>query len=172
MSVNAAIHFSDPFAARGSTLHREPHHHLPRASWTSRPTNDDFNRPLTPPPDMNGVSHASNPGTYHQELGRHYNDYASSQASHRGPTARYPQYDHSGMSGYAAGTRSHTLSPVPQLQQSRQTGSAVPLEAASHSRRPSHNSAIAPSFQIPRSVNSSGGSLSELAAQVRLAQLL
>ena len=33
--------------------------------------------------------------------------------------------------------------------------------------KPNHN-AIAPSFQIPKSVNDSGGSLSELAAEVSL----
>ncbi len=41
----------------------------------------------------------------------------------------------------------------------------------SQQKREPQASAIAPSFQIPKSVNDSGGSLSELAAQVSSASL-
>jgi hypothetical protein len=163
MSVNAAVHFRDPFASRGSSLHREPHQYLPTVDWTSRAYRPDLNRPLTPPPDMTGVTHASHSGNYHQELGRRYNNYDPAQAGYRAPAAHHVPYDFPSMRSHTAGTRSHTLSPAPSSYHPRQTTHEDQPEV--QSRKPS-TSLIAPSFQIPRTVNSSGGSLSELAAQI------
>jgi hypothetical protein len=170
MYTNAAIHFTDPFAARESTLSRPRHHYCPpRASWASHSSRSDFNRALTPPPDMNGISQSSKPGNYQQEHARHYNDYTSRQSAYKTPVAPYSAYDSygrsSGVSSHTASTRSNTLSPASQSRQTRQLVSEIAHDVNVQSRKPSQN-AIAPSFQIPATVNNSGGSLSELAAQI------
>ena len=64
--------------------------------------------------------------------------------------------------GYATQPSSRTMSPVQQAR-----SHTVDDHTRQHNSRASQANAIAPSFQIPRSVNDSGGSLSELAAQVR-----
>lgn len=165
MYANAAVHFKDPFAARNSTLNRQPHHYSqPQASWKFPASKPEHSRALTPPPDMNGVGHAFRHGVY-QEQGKRYNDYSSNYPPYGASGPQYTAYEPSAASSQTAGTRSHTISPAPQARQSRLPPLDVPSESRSQSRRTSQN-AIAPSFQIPKSVNDSGGSLSELAAQV------
>lgn len=56
---------------------------------------------------------------------------------------------------------------VSPTTQSRAAALDSAIETHSRVNKPNHN-AIAPSFQIPKSVNDSGGSLSELAAEVSL----
>ncbi|KAK5122066.1 hypothetical protein LTR85_004312 [Meristemomyces frigidus] len=154
MYANSAIHFRDPFASRDSP------HNWSGANWSSYSQQSDFNRALTPPPDMNGASHATKPAYYQQERGQHYGNHHHQQV-YRAPVASYHAQDDSlGRSGANTQTSSRTMSPV--------SGPRQPVfdEPQAQSRRGSQANAIAPSFQIPRSVNDSGGSLSELAAQI------
>lgn len=170
MYANAAVQFRDPFAARDSTFNRQPHSYSrSRAGWTSQSNYHDFNRALTPPPDMNGVSHHPKPSTHYQEHGNRYNDYVQGPQGYRAPVSQYPPYEPSGASTRPVASRNHTMSPNTQSRQSRiQPSLDVQHDTQSQpqSRRPSRDSAIAPSFQIPKTVNDSGGSLSELAAQI------
>lgn len=163
MYANATIQFRDPFAARDSTINRQPHDYSQsRANWASSYShNQDLNRALTPPPDMNSVSHAARSGA-HQEHGSHYNDQMPSHAAYRPPMAQYASYGAFADSGRTVTSRDTKVSPT---RQSRLPALDTANDSHSRSHKPNHN-AIAPSFQIPRSVNDSGGSLSELAAEV------
>lgn len=159
MYANTAIHFRDPFAARDSTANRLPHtHRQPRANWSSYSNNSNISRTLTPPPDMNSVSHAPQYGN-NQEHGRQYND---QMPAYRAPTAQYPPYVQSDMSSRTANLKESRTSPK---QQTRPAVLDTSNDNNNRSNKP-NNSAIAPSFQIPKTVNDSGGSLSELAAEV------
>lgn len=162
MYANAAIHFRDPFAARDSTINRQPHHHgQSRANWSSQTTNQGLNRALTPPPDMNSVSHALPHGN-HQEHGQYYNNaHMSNQSTYRAPTAQYQPYGSSQSNDRPSHSRDGRTSP----RQSRTVQKSNDSQSRTQQKS---NSAIAPAFQIPKSVNDSGGSLSELAAEVSL----
>lgn len=155
MYAPSAIHFRDPFASQDSYQDR------PRPSWTSQPQYPDFTRAFTPPPEMNGVSHAK-AGYYQQEHGHHYGDYLPDQQAYTAPVAPHmPQELSHGQNGRRTQVSGRT-SPAPVVRQ------PVAGDGYAQSRRTSQANAIAPSFQIPKSVNDSGGSLSELAAQVRI----
>jgi hypothetical protein len=153
MYAATAIQFTNPFAPRDSF------DHAARANWHSFP--QDFARALTPPPEMNSVSHSSKGGYYRKEQAHHYGDHLPAQYGYR-PAASYRQYEPATAVNYRNGVasqpRSRTMSPIPGPQQ--------PVFDDPTSRSGSQASAIAPSFQIPKSVNDSGGSLSELAAQI------
>jgi hypothetical protein len=161
MYAESVVHFRDPF------LSRDAYDSPPRGSWHSYPPYPDFVRALTPPPEMSGVTETSKPSYYQQEHGHHLGDYMPSQQSYRAPVAPYhPQelsYGDFGRNGIATQPNSRTISPVFQARQTTVDDSHL---QQAHRRRESQASAIAPSFQIPKSVNDSGGSLSELAAQV------
>lgn len=164
MYANASIQFRDPFAARDSTINRQPHNYASsRANWAPYSNNSqDLSRALTPPPDMNNVSHATH--VTHQEHGQRYNNHMSTQSAYnRAPLAQYPSYEPSS-NNHVAESRDAKVSPATQTRVA-----ALDSAVETHSRvhKPNHN-AIAPSFQIPKSVNDSGGSLSELAAEVSL----
>lgn len=156
MYADTSIHFRDPFVSNDVF-----DKHL-RGGWLPYSQHSDFDQALTPPPDMNGISLTSKPGYYQQEHGHHYGDFVSGQQAYRAPVAPYGPQEVSnaefGRSGVATEPCSRSISPNLQ-QQSQQ-------------RRGSQANAIAPSFQIPKSVNDSGGSLSELAAQVRDSAIL
>ncbi|EMC97918.1 hypothetical protein BAUCODRAFT_66991 [Baudoinia panamericana UAMH 10762] len=114
---------------------------------------------------MNGVAHTtsnSRPSYSKQENGYHYGDHAPSQQAYTAAVAPYlPQVAHTSQhrAGPAAQASSRPLSPV--------SGPRQPVfDDGSSSMRSSQANAIAPSFQIPKSVNDSGGSLSVLAAQI------
>jgi len=77
--------------------------------------------------------------------------------------AQYPPYEPSGENRVVE-ARDAKVSPTTQTRASA-LDSAIETHSGVH--KPNHN-AIAPSFQIPKSVNDSGGSLSELAAEVSL----
>jgi hypothetical protein len=161
MYANAAIQFRDPFAARDSTINRQPHNYASsRANWASYTNTQDLNRSLTPPPDMNNVSHAPQHAT-HQDYSQRYNNHMPSHSTYRAPVANYPSHEPSTQS-HMVESRDAKVSPTTQTR-----ASALDSAIETHSRvhKPNHN-AIAPSFQIPKSVNDSGGSLSELAAEV------
>nr|POF18626.1 meiotically up-regulated gene 80 protein [Quercus suber] len=136
MSVHSAVQFRDPFA---STV---PPPHPALSGWTSEPSHARFSRALTPPPEM-------------QQDHRHdHGDRLPGWQAYKAQVAPYlPQEVSNAEFGRQALSR--PVSPVRQ-----------PVFAESQSRRGSHASNIALSFQIPRSVNDSGGSLSELAAEI------
>ncbi len=157
---SAWIQFRDPF------LPRDAYDSHSRGSWHSCPSYPDLVRALTPPPEMSGATETSKPSYYQQEHGQHHGDYMHSQRSYRAPVAPYAQELSNGdfgRNGVATQPSSRTISPVFQARQTTVDDSH--LQQANR-RRESQASAIAPSFQIQKSVNDSGGSLSELAAQV------
>jgi hypothetical protein len=149
MHADNSIYFRDPFA----------HDSHSRGSWPTNPPYVDLVRQLTPPPEM-----SSKPGYYPQEHGQRYGNHVASQQLHRAPFVpqEHPGADYS-RNGVATQPNSRTMSPVFQPRQTTVDDSQL---QHGHRRKESQASAIAPSFQIPKSVNDSGGSLSELAAQV------
>ena len=163
MYANSTIHFRDPFKSRAETLDsRQAYHDHYRASWNLHA----FNQSLTPPPEMNGA-HTSKATKYQQEHagGAHYGDYMPGQQAFRAPVAPYLPQEVSnaefGRHGLASHTYSRRTSPTPPLYY---PGLAAPSDP--QQRTSSQANVIAPSFQIPKSVNESGGSLSELAAEI------
>ena len=159
MYADSRIHFRDPFGSSDAYAEHQSE------SWYSPNQYTDFNRALTPPPDMSTFSRSSKPATYQQEHGHHYGDYMHSQQAYRAPVTSYVPREVTnsefGRSGVPTQPGSRAISPVPS-RQATFDHSVQP----SQQRRGSEANAIAPAFQIPTSVNDSGGSLSELAAQV------
>ena len=166
MYADSGIYFRDPFGFG------DAYDDYSRGSWHFYSQSTDFNRALTPPPDMSGLTHTSKAGYYQQEHGLHYNDYMPSQQSYRPPPAPYLPQEVSnadfGRNGVATQPSSRTMSPILPLRQT----TVDDLQHNSQQRRESQANAIAPFFQIPKSVNDSGGSLSELAAQVGVVTFL
>lgn len=164
MYADAAIRFRDPFVSKDAY---EPTF---KGSWPSYPQHSDFNRALTPPPEMNDVSHASKYPYYEQEHGDRYRPYMPAQQAQRAHVAPYVPQEVSnadfGRNGVATQPNSRTISPVQHSRQSQYNESQHYEPQQTHQKRDSQANAIASQFQIPKSVNDSGGSLSELAAQV------
>lgn len=159
MSTASAIRFRDPFGSHNAYCNDT-------SNWPSFARRHDLTRALTPPPEMNGVSHQQ-PAYYRPELSNHVNDLLSGQHSAKANGGAYHPQELSnadfGRTGYATQPSSRTISPATQAR-----SHTVDEYTKQHNIRASQHNAIAPSFQIPRSVNDSGGSLSELAAQVSL----
>lgn len=157
MSTASAIRFRDPFVSHNT-------YSTDQRSWPALTHRHDLNRALTPPPEMNGISQQQ-PLYYRQEHSSHVSDSLSRHQAYKAPTGTYLPQEMSnaefGRSGYATQPSSRTISPVQQAR-----SHTVDDYGRQHNSRASQVNAIAPSFQIPRSVNDSGGSLSELAAQV------
>lgn len=158
MYADSSIHFRDPFVSR------DTYDDTSKGSWPSS-RYADLIRALTPPPEMRGLPQNSKPGYFQQELGSHYSSYHDQQQTFKdsGPSYIPPELPNAnlGCNGISTQPSSRNVSPI---LQSRQFTVADSQQA--HQRRQSQANAIAPSFQIPKSVNNSGGSLSELAAQV------
>lgn len=111
-------------------------------------------RPPTPPPDMHKLDDTGRSGAYPYELPAFE---AATQSLTQSSVGSLQELGRNG-------TISQPLSPstfAPSFTTNQETTSQPSV-----SRRGSQASAIAPSFQIPKTVNDSGGSLSELAAQV------
>ena len=165
MYADTANYFRDPFVSNDDFDSHQ------RGGWLPFSQRLDFNRPLTPPPDMNGIPHTSKPGYYQQEHGYHYGDFTPGQQAYRAPAASYGPQEVSnadfGRNGVSTEPCSCSVSPTQPRQKTVDDS-----QQYSHQRRGSQANAIAPSFQIPKSVNDSGGSLSELAAQVRMTFLI
>ena len=114
-------------------------------------------RPLTPPLDMNTTAH-----------------YAP-HSDHRGPQhpedsgygQRYPHVHYHSSSIPPPTTVNQMSNGRPLTPYSQSHDQSRPSEQ-SNQPKSSNNNSIAPFLQIPRSINNSGGSLSELAAQVRV----
>lgn len=157
MSAASTIRFRDPFVSH-------PTYTNDQRSWPSLAHRHDLNRALTPPPEMNGVSQHP-PLYYRPEHASHGGDPLARQHAYKAPPSSYLPQELSnaefGRAGYATQPSSRTMSPVQHAR-----AHTVDDYARHHNTRASQANAIAPSFQIPRSVNDSGGSLSELAAQV------
>ncbi|KAK3680102.1 hypothetical protein LTR78_000479 [Recurvomyces mirabilis] len=153
----SSVQFRDPFAPKPSHRHEQA-----STNWSSYSRPYDLARSLTPPPEMNTVSLTNKPVYHQQEHGTHCRDYAQGLQQFGAASAPYARPDVTHARSHSRGVHtqpsSRTISPVPGPQQ--------PVFESSQSRRGSQVNAIAPSFQIPRSVNDSGGSLSELAAQI------
>lgn len=162
MYAGSATHFRDPFASKDFYNHRS------RASWNSYPSELDLNRALTPPPEMSNATYTSKPVYYQQEHGHHYGDHMPAQQAYRAPVAPYlPQETSNTTYGrYDRTTRpsSRAVSPVLHPRQA----AVSDYMHQQQQRCGSQADAIAPVFQIPKTVNDSGGSLSELAAQVSM----
>ncbi|KAK5119056.1 hypothetical protein LTR62_000267 [Meristemomyces frigidus] len=154
MYASSSVLFRDPFAQKPS----QPQ--LAGTDWKfySRPR--AIERSLTPPPEMNNVSYASQAAYRKQEQGTNHADYGqqhlrAANALHRPQAAAQT---HTQRHEFYPQSNRRPISPIPGPQQ--------PVFENSQSRRESQANVIAPALQIPRSVNDSGGSLSELAAQI------
>lgn len=154
MHTSSTIRFRDPFVSKDTAY---PHSHFsyeysrPAASSLSSSQQQSVgHRVLTPPPEMNGTAASVRPSQY-QEHGQYLANYGQSQV------APYQSYGHTATTNTS--TTSRTMSPTSR------PSTVGPADAVS-TRQSSQSNAIAPSLQIPRAVNNSQGSLSELAAQV------
>ncbi|GAM90600.1 hypothetical protein ANO11243_086450 [Dothideomycetidae sp. 11243] len=122
-------------------------------------------RPLTPPQDMNSLaptyrSYESN----YQEPGRYSGERHPSSKSY------LSQYDSATESSemQKASSQQYTKAYT-QTSSSRQSSPSLSQQsfsATSQTRKGSQQSLIAPSLQIPNTINNSRGSLSDLAAQI------
>ncbi|KAK0933739.1 hypothetical protein LTR29_014672 [Friedmanniomyces endolithicus] len=159
MYTTSAVHFTDPFAPKVD------HHSTARADWDFT-WRRDLAKSITPPPEMTRPLHNARTAAYQQERGYQYGENMPSQSTCTAPGASEPQYRSQATchpqsrQGIASRPESRTSSPVrgfrpPVLEDARGT-----------SRQDSQATTIAPSFQIPRTVNDSGGSLAELAAEI------
>lgn len=127
---------------RHSITHRLPLH----AAYSQQ------DRPPTPPPEMHGFDSSLRNGVCAN--GATQSAYAAtSQLSSFNDLQEHDW----------TGTSSQPLSPstIDRCSSHYETTSEPNI-----SRRSSHATSIAPSFQIPKTVNDSGGSLADLAAQV------
>lgn len=154
MYVDTAIRFRDPFVSSKDCPASHIHaYDRSRDSWASHARAHDLNRALTPPPEMSGV-HSSRPMSFQAgDCSQNHLDLSRSKPAYRAPTNSYQA--------------SEVSIPHGNGRASPQQGPIEPAIDSSQQRRGSqYHNAIAANFQIPRSVNDSGGSLSELAAQV------
>lgn len=132
--------------------------------WPSSSIPSDFLSPLTPPPEMNGMPEAAHPGYYQQqENGLGTAGYPSGVDAYRlPPTSSFPREVSNADFGRHSRHPSRNVSPFQQHRQPAIDDTQTHL----HQKRAPRTDTIAPSFQVPKTVNDSGGSLSELAAQV------
>lgn len=145
MYTASTIRFRDPFVSSGTP---QPHNGF--SYEYSRPaasSNYQFSRVLTPPPEMTGVSANLRPSQSHEQ-GHYYGNHGQSQV------APYHSYGQSSNRPVSPRSRQNTVGAADVASQSQ--------------GQSSQSNAIAPALQIPRAVNNSQGSLSELAAQVRI----
>lgn len=144
MHADTKVHLRDPFGAHAYT-------DFEKERW-----------PLTPPPDMNR-SHTFRQA-YPQLQNGHSYEQSSQQAWRAAVTSHIPREVSNtefARDAVISQPTSRHVSPSFQSQPAPVDDSNQRLH-----RRESQGGAIAPSFQIPKSVNDSGGSLSELASQV------
>lgn len=160
MYADTAIHFRDPFAHDTRRAAQIEHSGTRHRAHTTRGLAQTF--------DMNGISQHTRPSNRLQEHGSasYHGERMQYQQAHARPAGSYmpPQVPNTdfGRYGPAQGTSSRGMSPnLPVVKPGTHDSQSQP-----QSRRGSQANTIAPSFQIPRSVNDSGGSLAELAAQV------
>lgn len=122
------------------------------------------NRPPTPPPDMNSLAPTLHTPRYQENPYTSYRERAS--VAPRQPPVSYEQTQDL-RDGFSRQSNMQVRSNKARSPAPRQsTVASVAGPAPAQSRKSSHNYSIAPYLQIPRSINSSQGSLSELAAQI------
>jgi hypothetical protein len=160
------IHFRNPFDdSRTPTSQSCRHHHnldldIQSPSGSAKVT-VRTQKPLTPPPDMNSVVSHVQP--------QHGNCYGE-----RPPAIKYEQQQQQKHDQPVYAHTQHQVQlPKPEVSAARLPSPIyqphpVHFTNPSNNKRDSHMSAIAPSLQIPQSVNNSHGSIAELAAQVNL----
>jgi hypothetical protein len=163
------IYFRNPFVDSSTSTSQtfgHSHHKFPldvQSPAGSAQVTFTSTKPLTPPPDMNSVAAQVQP--------QHSSYYGET------PSAVPIKYEHRKYDQPAAydQSQSHSQSqvqlPKPDVSAARPPSPVyqphpVHFIDPPNSKRDSHMSAIAPSLQIPRSVNNSQGSIAELAAQV------
>ncbi|KAG9970720.1 hypothetical protein KCU98_g14299, partial [Aureobasidium melanogenum] len=161
------IHFRNPFVdSSASTSQSFDHTHHKFSLDIQSPAGSakvtyPSTKPLTPPPDMHSVAAHVQP-----QHSRYYGE-RSSAAPIKYEHRKYDQstYDHNQ-------SQSQNQVQLPKPDVSARPPSPVYQPHPVHfieppnQKRDSHMSAIAPSLQIPRSVNNSQGSIAELAAQI------
>ena len=162
------IFFRNPFVDSSTSTSQpfgQSHHKFPldiQSPAGSAQVTFSSTRPLTPPPDMNSVAAHVQPqhSSYYGET--------SSAAPIKYEHRKYdqPTYDQS-----QSQSQNQVQLPKPDVKAARPPSPVyqphpVHFIDPPNSKRDSHMSAIAPSLQIPRSVNNSQGSIAELAAQV------
>jgi hypothetical protein len=114
---------------------------------------------------MNVATQTSKSGYYQQNHVHHYGDHVPSNQASKAPMGPYLPQE---VSNADFGRNGYTSQPSSRIMSPAMTSRQAPVDDLRlHSQqRGTQANAIAPSFQIPKSVNDSGGSLSELAAQV------
>lgn len=170
MYTDQVVRFRDPFASSISPLRHSQHNDVDytfKSSWSFQPSLPTSNKALTPPADMNGLPQGPRPHLHQQEYGQHYSDRTFGQQASRAPVAPYIPREH--QQANVSSCHTTTSRPGRGTSPARSIKAEIVEEAIAHAQpkqaQPAANP-IAVNFQIPRSVNDSGGSLSELAAQV------
>ncbi|THW70069.1 hypothetical protein D6D25_00678 [Aureobasidium pullulans] len=170
------IHFRNPFVdSRPSTSQTFANSHYKLDLDIQSPSGSakvsfPSKKPLTPPPDMNSI--ASHVQPQHSSYYGERSSAAPVKYEHR--TYDQPAYDQS-----QSQSQSHSQNqnqnqlhlPKPDVSAARPPSPVyqphpVHFIDPPNQKRDSYMSAIAPSLQIPRSVNNSQGSIAELAAQI------
>lgn len=159
------IHFRNPFKESSrSQSHYNYGVHVPSPSpGYSNKISLPFHKPLTPPPEMNSVAQNVQLRQYSYYNDRSATKYEAEQSKHEPATCRQNQVNNNAQPKQEASSRPVSRPRSPVFTQNPNPGA---------SRADCQVNSIAPSLQIPRSVNNSQGSLAELAAQVRLLSVL
>lgn len=166
----SGISFRNPFLTTGVPSHashyspsiNNPGYDLDIPSPSSRSNSkvsSHARRPPTPPPDMNTVAQQVQHSRH-----SYYGDRSAASLKYEPSQIKYEpvQYNHE------QSHRNTQTQPKQEVtsQPANRPRSPVFQQDAPAQVKGSNMNAIAPSLQIPRSVNNSQGSLSELAAQV------
>ncbi|USW53495.1 Putative cyclin PHO80 [Septoria linicola] len=154
MYVSTAIRFRDPFVSSKDCPTSLHGYNQARDDWTTDPRSQDLNRSLTPPPEMSGVHSSTRPSFHAGEYGQQHSQ--AYRAAYQHPEAS----NDSKRNGVIPAYHNGRVSPAKQGHVEH------PIDSSQSRRGSQYHNAIATNFQIPRSVNDSGGSLSELAAQI------
>lgn len=159
------IHFRNPFKESSRPQsHYNYGVHVPSPSpGYSNKISLPFHKPLTPPPEMNSVAQNVQLRQYSYYNDRSATKYEAEQSKHEPATCRQNQVNNNAQPKQEASSRPVSRPRSPVFTQNPNPGA---------SRADCQVNSIAPSLQIPRSVNNSQGSLAELAAQVRLLSVL
>ncbi|KAI4838104.1 hypothetical protein E4T44_08204, partial [Aureobasidium sp. EXF-8845] len=163
------IYFRNPFVDSSTSTSQtfgHSHHKYPldvQSPAGSAQVTFSSTKPLTPPPDMNSVA-----AHVQQSQQNSYYGETPSAVSIKYEHRKYdqPTYDQN-----HSQSQSQVQLPKPDVSAARPPSPIyqphpVHFIDPPNSKRDSHMSAIAPSLQIPRSVNNSQGSIAELAAQI------
>lgn len=158
----SGIHFRNPFSEPSrAQSHVKYDFDIPSPSSGYNRIPFSFRRPLTPPPDMNTVVSSIRPSQHscYEDKTATPVKYETGQQLKHDPVA----YNQAQVFNHVQPKQEAVPRPTsrPRSPVFTQNPNTAP------SRRSSQVSTIAPSLQIPRSVNNSQGSLAELAAQVR-----